>query len=92
MTFLKAKQLLSGPLRFGDLEQIEAAKYLSLFEEVKALKIETVCQCCKGAGHVICNKCGGSGVRALEHCDREQLEQLLDHDTEEPAKAKGAMA
>lgn len=74
------RALFPGPLKFGDLAQISAIKFLVLFESAAACMdvngFNLKCFCCGGAGYLDCQNaacrirhscdiCGGAGYLKL---------------------------
>jgi hypothetical protein len=63
MDLLSARKMLSGPLKFGDPEQIKAVQFIFLAESC----LEAIKACTHGSGE--CAECDGDGT--CPHCSRE---------------------
>ena len=70
MTVQDARQILSGPLVFGDEKQIQAVRTIEKFEELEEKKKNAPnCEECCGKGEVECDHCDGTGYVDCEECD-----------------------
>lgn len=74
LTYKTAQDALKPPLRFGDLEQIKAVHFITLYEEVvdlikKASTDQINCPECDGTNNEKCESCNGLGT--CYHCGHE---------------------
>lgn len=65
LTVFEARKMLASNLKFGDDDQILAARVIEQYNEAKQLQeivdLELNCPECDGEGTIVCPECSGSG-------------------------------